>query len=205
MAFLPQIWELKESVCSENSIHQGNLKCPTLDINGITLQNWTDEPISYAAGQILYSIEVGEEPETALVGNKIHEINMRSIFKNYLLDREELMGQGFMRTILSALSCTKANLKGNFDTLEEKQRHITSLIHRGGFGVKALKVTGKGAPILDFVKNRKALNRVLLSQLLQKKIGITNSDLITIQEVCPWVRKMKEKVLNRQTDKFSLI
>ena len=114
------------------------------------------------------------------------------------------MGQGFMRTILSALSCTKANLKGNFDTLEEKQRHITSLIHRGGFGVKALKVTGKGAPILDFVKNRKALNRVLLSQLLQKKIGITNSDLITIQEVCPWVRKMKEKVLNRQTDKFSL-
>ena len=114
------------------------------------------------------------------------------------------MGQGFMRTILSALSYTKANLKSNFNTLEEKQRHITSLIQRGGLGVNALKVNGQGAPILDFVKNRKALNKVLLSQLLQKKIGITNSDLVTIQDVCHWVRKMKEKVLNQQTTKFSL-
>ena len=165
MAFLPQIWELKESVCKESSILQGNLKCPTLDINGITLQNWTDEPITYAAGQILYSIEVGEEPETILVGNIKSEIDMRSIFKNYMLDREELMAQGFMRTILSALNCTKANLENNFDTLEQKERHITSLIQRGGLGVNVLKVTGKGAPILDFVKNRKALKRVLLSQL----------------------------------------
>ena len=83
MAFLPQIWELKESVCSESSIIQGNLRCPTLDINGITLQNWTDKPIFYAAGQILYSIEVEEEPETILVGNIKSEIDMRSIFKNW--------------------------------------------------------------------------------------------------------------------------
>ena len=78
---------------------------------------------------------------------------------------KELMAQGFMRTILSALSCTKANLESNFDTPEQKERHITSLIQRGGLGVNVLKVTGKGAPILDFVKNRKALKRVLLSQL----------------------------------------
>ena len=117
MAFLPQIWELKENVCKESSILQGNLKCPTLDINGITLQNWTDEPITYAAGQILYTIEVGEKPETILVGNIKSEVDMRSIFKDYFLDREELMAQGFMRTILSALNCTKANLESNFDTI----------------------------------------------------------------------------------------
>ena len=79
------------------------------------------------------------------------------------------MGQGFMRTIISALSCTKANLRSNFNTLEEKQRHITNLIQKGGLGVNALRVNGQGAPQLDFARNRKALNRVLLSQLLQKK------------------------------------
>ena len=65
---------------------------------------------------------------------------MKSIFRNYEFNREELMSQGFMRTIISALSCTKANLRSNFDTLEEKQRHITTLLHKGGLGVIALRI-----------------------------------------------------------------
>ena len=132
MAFLPQIWELKEFVCSDSSILQGNLKCPNVDIQGITLQNWTDEPISFEAGQILYSIEFGERPEKVLVGNIKSEIYMKSIFKSYDFNREELMSQGFMRTIISAMSCTKANLRSNLNTLEEKQRHITTLLQKGG-------------------------------------------------------------------------
>ena len=109
-----------------------------------------------------------------------------------------------MHTIVSALSCTRANLSSNFETLEQKQKHITLLLQKGNLGINALKLNSQGAPQLDFVKNRRALNRVLLSQLLQKQIGLSNFDLITIQDYCPWVRKGMARVHNLDTEKFSM-
>ena len=77
MAFLPQIWELKEFICTDSSILQGNLKCPNIDIQGITLQKWTAEPLSFEAGQMLYSIEFGERSEKVLCGNRKSETYMK--------------------------------------------------------------------------------------------------------------------------------
>ena len=91
MAYLPQIWELKQYVCTDSSILQGNVKSPNIDLQGVTIQNWTDVPLHIEAGQLLYSIEFGEEPKKILCGNKKSEIDMRTIFKNYEFNREELM------------------------------------------------------------------------------------------------------------------
>ena len=169
MAYLPQIWELKQFICADSSILQGNLKSPNIDIQGVTLQNWTDRPLHLEAGQLLYSIEFGEKPEKILCGNRKSEIEMKTIFKSYEFNREELMAQGFMRTIISALTCTRANLSSDFESLEQKQEHITTLLKKGNLGINVLRLNNQGAPQLDFAKNRRALNRVLLSQLLQKK------------------------------------
>ena len=116
----------------------------------------------------------------------------------------QLQVLNFMRTVLSAIMCTKANLDSNFDTLEQKQEHVTSLLQRGSLGLNALKLKSTGEPKLNFVKSRRALNRVLLSQLLQKQIGLENSDLVKIQDSCPYLRKLKARVLNLQTEKFSI-
>ena len=156
------------------------------------------------AGQLLYSIEFGEQPEKILCGNKKSEIDMKDIFKSYEFNREEQMSQNFMRTVISALSCTKANLGSNFEIVEQKQKHITKLLQKGDLGIDALKLNSQGQPQLDFVKNRRSLNRVLLSQLLQKQIGLENSDLITIQDSCSYLRKIKARVHNLETTKFSI-
>ena len=51
-----------------------------------------------------------------------------------------------MHTIVSALSCTTANLSSNFETLEQKQKHITLLLQKGNLGINALKLNSQGAP-----------------------------------------------------------
>ena len=91
IAYLPQIWELKQFICADSSILQGNLKSPNIDIQGVTLQNWTDRPLHLEAGQMLYSIEFGEKPEKILCGNRKSELEMKTIFKSYEFNREELM------------------------------------------------------------------------------------------------------------------
>ena len=53
-------------------------------------------------------------------------------------------------------------------------------------------------------KIKRALNRVLLDQLLQKQIGLNNTDLIKIQDTCPFLRRMKELALNLKTHKFKV-
>ena len=80
--------------------------------------------------------------------------------------------------------------------------HITSLLARGSLGLNALRLDSSGETKLQFVKNRRALNRVLLSQLLQKQIVLNNTDLVKIPDSCPFLRKLKEKVLNLKTEKF---
>lgn len=139
MAFLPQIWELKQFVNTESSILKGNLNSPNIDLQGIILQNWTDTPEHIEAVQLLCSFEFGEEPEKILCGNKKSEIDLKDIFKNYEFNREELIAQNFMRTVISAITCTKANLISNFDTVEQKQKHITALLQKCNLGINALK------------------------------------------------------------------
>ena len=117
---------------------------------------------------------------------------MISMFKTFEVNREQIVAQNFMSTVLSAIGCTSASKENDVNTLEEKQVHITALLEKGNLRVNALRVDSTGEPKLQFVKNRRALNRVLLSQLLQKQIGLNNTDLIKIQDTCPFLRRMKE-------------
>ena len=83
---------------------------------------------------------------------------MRNIFKDFEVNREQVIAQNFMRTVLPAITCTQANQDNNFDTLESKQVHITSLLDSGNLGLNALRLDSTGEPKLQFVKDRRALN-----------------------------------------------
>ena len=119
MAFLPQILELKQFVNKDSSILKGSLCSPNIDLQGIVLQNWLDTPLHVEAGQLLCSFQFGDEPEKILCGNRRAENDLKNIFKIFEVNKEELIAQNFMRTVLSAITCTKANLNSNFDTLEQ--------------------------------------------------------------------------------------
>ena len=117
MSFLPQIWELKQYTNKDSSILKGNLCAPNIDLQGIILQNWLDTPLTIETGELLCTFEFGDSSEKILCGNKKAEDDMRSIFKDFEVNREQVIAQNFMRTVLSAISCTPANKDNNFDTL----------------------------------------------------------------------------------------
>ena len=83
-----------------------------------------------------------------LCGNKKAEDDMISIFKDFEVNREQVIAQNFMRTVLSAISCTPASRGNDLDTLEAKQVHITSLLERGSLGLNALRLDSSGEPKL---------------------------------------------------------
>ena len=61
-----------------------------------------------------------------------------------------------------------------------------------------------GSPKLEFLRNRRSLNRILLSQLLQKHVQLSSSDLTKIQESCTYLSNLKTKSLKGKTDKFQV-
>ena len=199
MTFLPQEWELKKHTHEDSTILIGNLCAPAIDLQGIVIQNWLDVPFTVEKGELICSFEFGESEKIVLCGNGKTEGEMITMFKTYEVNKEQIVAQNFMRTVLSAIGCTSASKQNDFNTLEEKQLHITALLGKSNLGVNALKLNSTGEPKLQFKKNRRALNLVLLSQLLQKQIGLNNSDLIQIQDTCPFLKRMKEQALNLKT------
>ena len=77
---------------------------------------------------------------------------MVSMFKTYEVNKEQIVAQNFMRTVLSAIGCTSASKQNDFNTLEEKQLHITALLGKSNLGVNALKLNSTGEPKLQFKK-----------------------------------------------------
>ena len=80
---------------------------------------------------------------------------MISMFKTYEVNREQIVAQNYMRTVLSGIGCTSANKENDFNNLEEKQLHITALLGKNNLGVHALKLNSTGEPKLQFKKNKK--------------------------------------------------
>ena len=188
----------------DSSILIGNLNAPVIDLQGVVYQNWTDLELKIEKGEKILTLEFDQEDKTVLCGNPKTEGEMIRLFQNYEVKKETVEVQNFMRTILSALNCTAANVHSNFKTLEDKQLHISKLLGKANIGINALGVTKTGDPKLDYLRNRRALNRVLLSQLLQKQVGLTISDLVKIQSSCPYLLKMRDKSLQLKTDKFKV-
>ena len=63
---------------------------------------------------------------------------MISIFKDFEVNREQVIAQNVMRTVLSAVSCTPASRGNDFDILEAKQVHKTSLLEQNFFALGQL-------------------------------------------------------------------
>ena len=53
-------------------------------------------------------------------------------------------------------------------SVSDKQHHISNMLRMSHISVNALKTNAQGQPKTEFSKNRGNLNKILLSQLLQK-------------------------------------
>ena len=122
--------------------------CPPIDLQGVIIQNWLDLPFTLEKGDKICTLEFGESDKIVLCGNEKTENEMISMFQNYELQKEQVVAQNFMRTVLSAINCTSANSHSDFKTLEEKQLHITKLLGEANLGINALNLKKTGEPRL---------------------------------------------------------
>ena len=128
---------------------------------------------------------------TVIVGNAKPELYMDKLFHNYSLGQDQVDTQNFTRLILSALNFIQGDIPRDLKSLPEKQKHITSLLEKSNIGINQLNLSKTGCSKLEYLKNRRNLNRVMLSQLLQKHVQLSNGDLIQIQESCPFLSNLK--------------
>ena len=104
---------------------------------------------------------------TVIVGNAKPELYMDKLFHNYSLGRDCVDTQNFTRLILSALKFTQGDIPRDIKSLAEKQVHLSSLLEKTNIGINQLNLSKTGCPKLEYLKNKRNLNRVMLSQLLQ--------------------------------------
>ena len=139
-----------------------------------------------------------------IVVNAKPELYMDKIFHNYSLGWDCVDTQNFTRLILSALNFTQGGIPRDRKSFAEKQEHISSLLEKSNIGINQLNLSKTGCPKLEYLKNRRNLNRVMLSQLLQKHVQLSNGDLIKIQESCPFLSNLKLKSMNGKNEKFEV-
>ena len=94
------------------------------------------------------TFEFGQSIKIVLCGNEKTGNEMISLFKNYEVQKEQVVAQNFMRTVLSAINCTSANSHSDLKNLEEKQLHITKLLGKANLGINALNLKKSGEPRL---------------------------------------------------------
>ena len=201
-AFLPQSLEVTKHTDYESSKVLGKMCGPAIDLAAILVQNWTDIELNLSKGMNILTIAFDQCDNTVIVGKARPEFYMDKLFHNYILGREYVDTQNFTRLILSALNFTQGGIPKDLKSLAEKQEHITSLLEKSNIGINELKLSKTGSPKLEYLKNRQNLNRIMLLQLLQKHVQLSNNDLIKIQESCPFLSNLKEKSMNGKTEKY---
>ena len=160
--------------------------------------------LNLSKGTKLLTIAFDQGQNTIIFGNPKSEIYMDKLFYNYSVDKEVVETQNFSRLILSALNFTQGGIHLDLKTLTNKQLHIYNLLEEANISISALKVSTAGTPKLEFLRNRRNLNRILLSQLLQKHVQLSSGDLTKIQESCTYLSNLKTKFLRGKTDKFQV-
>ena len=149
----------------------------------ILIQNWTDAEINLSKGITILTIAFDNCDSTLILGNAKPESYMDKLFHNYSLGRDCVDTQNFTRLILSALKFTQGDIPRDLKTLAEKQEHLSSLLENSNIGNNQLNLSKTGCPKLEYLKNKINLNRVMLSQLPQKHVQLSNGDLIKIQQI----------------------
>ena len=179
------------------TILRGNLIGPKIEISGLLLKNWGDRALIVKQNDVLVTICLCEHRESILMGNLREKSHMDGILR-------VILTINFERTILSALSFTKARIPDDIISVGDKLYHISDMLRMTHISVNALKTNAQGEPKMEFSKNRGNLNKILLSQLLQKHQFLNNDDVVQIQLTSNFLTKIKQNVMKGINDKFAI-
>ena len=166
---------------------------PFYNINNITISNFRENQIKLSAGTLIGYLEIVGLKDCHLTSTPTDLDYLQISQTNHRNLENEIKCKMLFDTILSMLKSVPVKNEKKLSK-EGKEKLISSLMLKTSAKPSELRHDSKGDPKMDFSKNFENLNKILLSQFLQKTSGILDTvSMIKLQNSDPFTFKLMEK------------